>query len=90
MLEPGLEYRMITGRQIRAARALLGMQMTTLARLASVPLTALIRAEQAEDEPMITVAQASAIEAVLTAAGIEFAEDGAPRGMFATQGAPQS
>ncbi len=81
---------MITGRQIRAARAVLGMQMTTLARLAGVPLTALIRAEQAEDEPMITVAQASAIEAVLTAAGLDFALDEAPGRQLPREGAPQS
>jgi DNA-binding XRE family transcriptional regulator len=67
---------MITGRQIRTGRALLGMQMTTLARLAGVPLTALIRAEGAEDEPLITVAQANALERVLAAAGVDLSEGG--------------
>lgn len=54
---------MLTGRQIREARALLGMVQSLLAMRAKIITKAkLIRAEAVDDEPPITTAQANAIQ----------------------------
>ena len=64
---------MITGRQIREARALLGLQRSELAAKVRLIATATVtRAELVDGEPPITVAQAAAIRAFFEAAGIEF------------------
>ena len=66
----------ITGRQIREARALLGLQRSELAAKVRMISTGTIsRAESVDDEPPITVAQAAAIRSFFEAAGIEFDYD---------------
>lgn len=63
---------MITGRQIREARALLGLQRSELAAKVKIVTTATIaRAESVDDDPPITIAQATAIQQTLEASGIE-------------------
>ena len=67
---------MITGSQIRKARALLGLQRNELAARAKGVTTATItRAESVDDEAPITIAQAAAIQRALEAAGIDFILD---------------
>ena len=71
---------MITGRQIREARTLLGLQRNELAAVAKVITTAtIVRAESVDGEPSITAAQATAIREALERAGIEFTPDGSCR-----------
>ena len=66
----------ITGRQIREARTLLGLQRNEIAAKAKVLTTAtIVRAEKVDDEPPITVAQATAIQQAFEAAGIDFIID---------------
>lgn len=81
---------MITGRQIRKARALLGLQRNLLAsRVKIATTTTIARAESVDDEPPITVAQAAAIRATLEGAGIEFVDDnGAESGVRLRNSAP--
>lgn len=63
----------LTGRQIREARALLGLTRSDLAAKVRMIATATItRAELVDGEPPITVAQAAAIRSFFEAAGIEF------------------
>ena len=67
---------MITGRQIREARALLGLQRSALAARSKIVTTATItRAESVDGEPPITTAQAAAIQQALERAGVEFISD---------------
>ena len=67
---------MITGRQIREARALLGLQRNEIAAKAKFLTTATIaRAETVDGEPPITIAQATAIQQAFEAAGIDFIID---------------
>ena len=67
---------MITGRQIREARTLLGLHRSALATKAKIVTTGTItRAELVDDEPPITIAQAVAIQRTLEAAGVEFIQD---------------
>ena len=69
---------MITGRQIREARALLGLQRNDLAAKAKTLTTAtIVRAEAVDGEAPITHAQAAAIRQVLDQAGIALTADGA-------------
>ena len=66
----------ITGRQIREARALLGLQRNEVAAKARTVTTAtIVRAESVDGEPSITTAQATAIKRALEAAGIEFTDE---------------
>ena len=63
----------ITGRQIREARALLGLQRNALAAKVKTVTTATIaRAETVDGEPPITSAQSAGIRSFFEAAGIEF------------------
>ena len=67
---------MITGRQIREARALLGMQRSELAaKVRMISTTTITRAESVDDDPPITIIQAAAIRSFFEAAGIEFVAD---------------
>ena len=67
---------MITGRQIREARALLRLQRSELAaRVKTVTTATISRAESVDDEPLITIAQAAAIRSFFETAGIEFVQD---------------
>ena len=68
---------MITGAQIREARAQLGWPIQTLARRSRLTPDAIRRAESVDDDPPLTVANVNAIEAALRDAGIKF-EDLAP------------
>lgn len=63
---------MITGAQLRQARELLGWKASDFAKRAKVSLAAVLRAEASSGEPMVTIAQASAMVDTLCAAGIEF------------------
>ena len=66
----------ITGRQIREARTLLGLQRNELAaKVKTVTTLTITRAESVDDEPPITTAQAAAIRSFFEAAGIEFVAD---------------
>ena len=68
---------MLTGGQIREARALLGLTRSELAaKVKTVTTSTIARAETVDDEPPITVAQATAIERAFDQAGIEFTPDG--------------
>lgn len=64
---------MITARQIRAARALLGWSQQELADKAIVSLNALTRLERGNVDPRVSTLQA--IQTALEKAGIEFLTD---------------
>jgi transcriptional regulator with XRE-family HTH domain len=68
----------ITGRQIRDGRELLGLSQPQLARAAKVPVAALIRAERSDGEPSITIAHVGSIRSALEGAGVVFTQDGEP------------
>ncbi len=61
---------MITARQIRAARALLGWSQQQLADKAIVSLNAVTRLERAEVDPRLSTV--TAVEKAITKAGVEF------------------
>ena len=61
---------MITARQIRAARALLGWSQQQLADKAIVSLNAITRLERGDVDPRLSTI--TAVQKALTKAGIEF------------------
>jgi hypothetical protein len=63
---------MITGAQIRLARALLGWDRPKLSKQSRVSLAALGRAEAVDGEPPVTMAHNMAVLLALEQAGIEF------------------
>ena len=63
---------MISGAQIRAARALLGWTAKDLAQTAKVGVSTVQRIENAEGTPNVHAANLAAIQSALEAAGIEF------------------
>ncbi len=66
----------LTGRQIRQARALLGLSRIEMA--ATVRLISrgtIIRAEKADDEAQLTMPQAAAIRAFIESSGVELAPE---------------
>jgi predicted transcriptional regulator len=65
---------MITARQIRAARALLGWSQQQLADKAIVSLNALARLEKGSVDSRVSTLQA--VEKTLTKAGVEFLSAG--------------
>jgi transcriptional regulator with XRE-family HTH domain len=67
---------MVIGKQIRAARALLGMEVAELARRAGVSPTTITRFENGLTRPI--KATLAVIQAALEREGIEFLNDGAP------------
>lgn len=74
---------MLTGAQIRAARALLGWPASKLADRAAVSYATIQRAEQADGMPNMQTKNLASIKGTLEAAGIEFIEgpyqgDGGP------------
>ena len=69
---------MITGAQMREARALLGWSRSHLARLAKVRPATIQRAEASEGEAAITLAHESAIRSLLEEAGVEFTNGDQP------------
>ena len=67
----------LTGRQIREARLLLGLKRSMLAqKVGRITTLALMRAEENEDEPTLTPEQSAAVRRVLERAGVEFMIDG--------------
>ena len=71
---------MITSRQVRAARALLGWSQELLADKALVALTALKRLES--DRLSVRDATREAVRKALEAAGIEFLSSGRSEGVM--------
>jgi hypothetical protein len=72
---------MITGRQSRAARKLLGWSYATLAKQARQPLNRVGRVEDLNgDLPADLVTTACGLQATLEAAGVEFGYDGSSVG----------
>jgi transcriptional regulator with XRE-family HTH domain len=67
---------MILGRQIRAARALLGWTQAGLAKAAEVGQATVQRAEATDGVPNIRAPILLAIETALARAGIEFIDNG--------------
>lgn len=65
---------MITARQIRAARALLGWSQQELADRAIISLNALNRLERGEVDPRVSTLMA--VHKALTGAGVEFLSAG--------------
>jgi transcriptional regulator with XRE-family HTH domain len=63
---------MLTGAQIRSARAALGWSARTLAETSGVGLRTLMRLEQYDDVPPSHVSTIVQIQSTLEAAGIEF------------------
>jgi ribosome-binding protein aMBF1 (putative translation factor) len=63
---------MITGAQIREGRRLVSLGPRELARRAKISVAVVERAERVDGEPMITTAQAHALQRTLEAAGVEF------------------
>jgi DNA-binding transcriptional regulator YiaG len=68
--------RMITGAQIRAARALLRISAAELARRAGVTERTIQRAESVDGMPKMRTETLARIQAVLETAGIEFTAAG--------------
>jgi transcriptional regulator with XRE-family HTH domain len=66
----------VTGRQIRAARALLGWSAAELARRSGISWTTLQRAEAAAGIPLARAHTLDAIQRALEEGGIEIIEDG--------------
>lgn len=66
---------MITGAQIRAARAMLRWSADKLAEEARLGVATIRRADAADGEPSITAANVHAIRAALEAAGVEFIQE---------------
>ncbi len=67
---------MLTGKQIREARALLGLQRSKFAEKAGVPHTILKLAEMTDGECPITLERARQIRRAIETAGIELYEEG--------------
>ena len=63
---------MISGAQVRAARALLGWTAKDLAQKANVGISTVQRIENAEGTPNVHAANLAAIQSALEAAGVEF------------------
>ena len=66
---------MITGAQIRAARAMVRWTPMELAAKSRVPIEPIRRAERSDGEAILTSEHESAIRAAFEAAGIRFLED---------------
>jgi predicted transcriptional regulator len=68
----------ITGRQLKAARALVGWEQTDLARKAGVAISTVRRMESFEGEIGARTSTLSLVKKALERAGIEFLDDGKP------------
>ncbi|RYB02513.1 hypothetical protein [Lichenibacterium ramalinae] len=71
---------MITGKQIRQARALMGLQRSKFAEKAGVPHVIVKLAEMSDDECPVTLDRARQIRRTIEAAGIELYGEGAEAG----------
>lgn len=67
---------MLTGAQIRAARAFVKLTATELATLARVGRTTVLRAEAVDGVPPTTAANLHAIQQALEDKGVVFGDDG--------------
>lgn len=74
---------MLTGSQIRAARALLKWSGETLSEKSGVSYPALQRAERSNEMPNMQVRNLAAIKAALEAGGVEFLD-----GSYSGSGGP--
>ena len=72
---------MITGKQVREARALMGLQRSKFAEKAGVPHVIVKLAEMTDGECAVTVQRARQIRKAIEAAGIEFYGEGADAGV---------
>ena len=66
---------MLTGRQIRDARAILHWNRNSLAKRSAVPVSVIQRAESDDGEVDIAIAHAIVIKHALITAGVEFTLD---------------
>lgn len=66
----------VTSHQVRAARALLRLEPTELARRADLPVATVTRIETNESGQNIDASALSRVRAVLENAGVEFITDG--------------
>jgi predicted transcriptional regulator len=73
-----LELRLITGRQLKAARALLGWEQTDLAKKSGVGISTIRRMEAFAGEIGARTGTLSLVQRALERAGIEFLDDGSP------------
>ena len=71
-----LRFLLITGPQLRAARALLGMEQIELAKLARVARGTIRRMESFEGEIGTRTGTLALVQRALERAGIEFVDDG--------------
>ncbi len=71
---------MLTGKQIREARALLGLQRSKFAEKAGVPHKILKLAEMTDGECLITLERARQIRRAIETAGIELYDEGGDAG----------
>lgn len=69
---------MITGSQLRAARALLRWSAEDLAEKSKIGVATVRRAEASDESPSITEANLYALKCALEAAGVEFTNGGRP------------
>jgi transcriptional regulator with XRE-family HTH domain len=67
---------MISGKQVRAARALLGMDVSELARLASISPTTIVRFENGKTRPIKSTL--TVLRLTLERHGVEFLNGDAP------------
>ena len=72
---------MITGKQIREARALMGLQRSKFAEKAGVPHAILKLAEMTDGECPVQIERARQIRRAIEAAGLELYGDGAEAGV---------
>jgi hypothetical protein len=72
------ENKPLLSAQIRAARGLIGWSAVELSRGSSVSLRTIQRAEQAESDMKLTMANNVAIRRALEAAGVEFTNGDQP------------
>lgn len=71
---------MITGKQVREARALMGLQRSKFAEKAGVPHAILKLAEMSDRDCSVTLERARQIRRIIEAAGIELWEEGGEAG----------
>jgi transcriptional regulator with XRE-family HTH domain len=69
---------MITGAQIRAARALLRWSAEALAERSRLGVATIRRAEATDGHPNLTAANVAAVQAALESAGVVFENDHGP------------
>jgi len=63
---------LITSEQIKAARAMLGLTVAEMAKLAGIGFTTMVRLESAEGVPAGNVKTLTAVKSAIEKAGIEF------------------